>query len=564
MKMKFGSKDIPFVYKGDKLVYPNPIKDGLLLWYDFKGMRNTDVGKEVAKDLSGNGNDGTLTNFNFTEGSGYKDNALVFDGVDDRLIIPELELDETAMTVVHDSKIYSYEDDKVLTIGEDGEITNIPKNILVGSDLSDVYPRSTITSLSSYSKGDEIVVRSEKIESDGTTSVFGFENRPNKTSFIEGEYITLSFEARGNVGLNYVFLMRPSGGNINLYLNTDGINEQEFKRFSMTTKAPFTTDSGHVLVATTQGLGGEAWFEVKSPKLEKGVNATQWIRNPKDYQTTTLTPPSITELQLYNKTLRKDELLHNTESKGLNKLKPGVIVQDGLVLYYDFSHESNTSEYKDKAFDYSGNGNHGVLNNFNFTEESGYKGGGLKFDGVDDLIEVPSFNREYIDNNTEFNFDFSLNLSNITSRGSIITMPFTGHRLSIKNSENRIAVGRYTTHWFGRRTPPLNRGNNHFSINVILLGEGEYEFNEPSFLLEVYVNGELVEDIYASSTDYYSNVAQHLYVGWQGTIQSQANNAYLDENLGSLKIYRRTLSAEEIQHNYAIEKEKFDITEGEI
>ena len=55
VKMKFGSKDIPFVYKGDKLVYPNPIKDGLLLWYDFKGMRNTDTNKEVAKDLSGNG-----------------------------------------------------------------------------------------------------------------------------------------------------------------------------------------------------------------------------------------------------------------------------------------------------------------------------------------------------------------------------------------------------------------------------------------------------------------------------------------------------------------------------
>ena len=66
VKMKFGSKDIPFVYKGDKLVYPNPIKDGLLLWYDFKGMRNTDVDRGVAKDLSGNGNHGTLQNFNYS------------------------------------------------------------------------------------------------------------------------------------------------------------------------------------------------------------------------------------------------------------------------------------------------------------------------------------------------------------------------------------------------------------------------------------------------------------------------------------------------------------------
>src|SRR5699024_4465448 len=133
VKMKFGSKDIPFVYKGDKLVYPNPIKEGLLLWYDFKGMRNTDTNKEVVKDLSGNGNDGTLTNFNFTEESGYKDNTLVFDGVDDSLTIPELELDETAMSVVHDGELSAYEDDKVLTVGEDGEIIGGGKNLLIGS-----------------------------------------------------------------------------------------------------------------------------------------------------------------------------------------------------------------------------------------------------------------------------------------------------------------------------------------------------------------------------------------------------------------------------------------------
>src|SRR5699024_709929 len=130
VKMKFGSKDIPFVYKGDKLVYPNPIKEGLLLWYDFKGMRNTDTNKEVAKDLSGNGNDGTLTNFNFTEGSGYKDNTLVFDGVDDSLTIPELVLDETAMTATLNEKTYSYEDDKVLSVDEDGEVVGGGINLI--------------------------------------------------------------------------------------------------------------------------------------------------------------------------------------------------------------------------------------------------------------------------------------------------------------------------------------------------------------------------------------------------------------------------------------------------
>jgi len=87
VKPNFGGKDLPFVFKGDKIVYPNPVKDGLVLWYDFAGMRNTDLNREIAKDLSGNSNHGTLQNFNFTPESGYDKNKLSFDGVDDRVYI---------------------------------------------------------------------------------------------------------------------------------------------------------------------------------------------------------------------------------------------------------------------------------------------------------------------------------------------------------------------------------------------------------------------------------------------------------------------------------------------
>src|SRR5699024_4123536 len=81
--IKLGNTDIPFVFRGDELMYPNYVKDGLVLHYDFSGMSNSDESRGVAKDLSGNGNDGTLQNFNFTEESGYDKNKLIFDGVDD-------------------------------------------------------------------------------------------------------------------------------------------------------------------------------------------------------------------------------------------------------------------------------------------------------------------------------------------------------------------------------------------------------------------------------------------------------------------------------------------------
>ena len=79
--IKLGNKPVNFVYQGNDLLYPNPIKDGLVLWYDFKNMKNNDVSKNVARDLSGS-NNGTLRNFSYSSGSGYN-NGLLFDGIDD-------------------------------------------------------------------------------------------------------------------------------------------------------------------------------------------------------------------------------------------------------------------------------------------------------------------------------------------------------------------------------------------------------------------------------------------------------------------------------------------------
>ena len=81
-QVKLGDKNIPFIYQGNELLYPNPVKDGLVLYYDFKGMKNSDVTKGVAKDLTKNILNGSLKNFNYTEASGYKD-GLLLDGVDD-------------------------------------------------------------------------------------------------------------------------------------------------------------------------------------------------------------------------------------------------------------------------------------------------------------------------------------------------------------------------------------------------------------------------------------------------------------------------------------------------
>lgn len=82
-QVKIGDKNIPFIYQGSQLIYPTPVKDGLVLWYDFKGVTNNNRWRTYPRDLSGNGLNGSLYNSAYnTESSGYND-GLYFDGVDD-------------------------------------------------------------------------------------------------------------------------------------------------------------------------------------------------------------------------------------------------------------------------------------------------------------------------------------------------------------------------------------------------------------------------------------------------------------------------------------------------
>ena len=86
-------KDTQFVIKNGVVQQPFIPKDGLELYYDVKGKRNTDTHKDKLIDLSGNGRDATLSNFAFDGVSGYLDTAeggLLLDDVDDKIVIPAI------------------------------------------------------------------------------------------------------------------------------------------------------------------------------------------------------------------------------------------------------------------------------------------------------------------------------------------------------------------------------------------------------------------------------------------------------------------------------------------
>src|SRR5699024_5143421 len=94
-ELRVGENKPAFIYEGNEIVYPNPVKDGLVLWYDFSGRTNADAQRGIAEDLSGNGNHGTLQNFNYTSESGYDKNKLLFDGVDDEIGFTDVISEQT-------------------------------------------------------------------------------------------------------------------------------------------------------------------------------------------------------------------------------------------------------------------------------------------------------------------------------------------------------------------------------------------------------------------------------------------------------------------------------------
>ncbi|WP_239704819.1 LamG domain-containing protein [Mammaliicoccus sp. E-M24] len=129
-----GDKNIPFIYLGDNLVYPNPVKNGLLLWYDFSGKKNNDNGKDIIKDFSKRtSQEAQLFNFAYTKESGYANKGIKFDGIDDRIIPVIKNQDGTEsqldMKKINNGQKFSVEitvkmTDKLITQGSEIFMTN--------------------------------------------------------------------------------------------------------------------------------------------------------------------------------------------------------------------------------------------------------------------------------------------------------------------------------------------------------------------------------------------------------------------------------------------------------
>lgn len=222
--------------------------------------------------------------------------------------------------------------------------------------------------------------------------------------------------------------------------------------------------------------------------------------------------------------------------KVLYSMKGGVIQDpsipvDGLVCYLDTKGKSNTDKHRGTLLDLSGNGNHGTLRNFAFTDGSGYENGGLKFDGVDDSISTIPFDTTTTDEYTAY-IDFTLtdNLPEIGlvpilwSNGDvfIITVSATTHRLRYYVSNLDDGVGYLDT------LKKIQLGN-HYKIIVVRDG----------LIFKIFLDGvKITEDTFNTKT--------RQEVGELYTLCDSAYRRFNPSKLHKVALYNRALTDEEI------------------
>ena len=293
-QIKLGDNNIPFVYRGNELLYPNPVKDGLVLWYDFKGMTNNDASKNIAKDLSGNGNDGTLQNFAYNSESGYN-NGLNLDGVDDFIKIPFLSTtNDNTMCLAEN--IYSFSNSKVRMISND-EIVTVGENLIL--DTTDFNGRNVRSfgdsSLSFQRKSNNY----NKVISSGGTSVIKAIRYLYELENYKNIPLVLSFKLKTNAPV----IVRLNGSSVADITIPSGYDENVSIPFYFRTGSP-------QLQFRTNNINESIDIEVKNIKVENGDKDTLWVPNINDFKEN-LFFTKIKSLKIYNRALTDQEIQHN-------------------------------------------------------------------------------------------------------------------------------------------------------------------------------------------------------------------------------------------------------------
>ncbi|GEM_PF-5245337 len=283
-----------------------------------------------------------------------------------------------------------------------------------------------------------------------------------------------------------------------------------------------------------RGVGDVTYFTC--PKIEEGSQATPWTPAPEDLG---LNYPD--SIQNFNSSISGNNIIVPEFIEGYPFVKP--VIDDSLVLWFDGT-TGNNYEQTGTWKDLSGNGNHGQLMNFGYTEGSGWVDGGLKFDGVDDIVMVPNFNPSIFNN--QFTFEMVINISKLMAEGSGYYNNVAGFTSSKKDVH-------FIINLWERNRISINLINNNSQIAILTLANSlilnkkihimcKYDGREIDF----FINGSKVDLQADDTTIRFLADYDCLVVGGRRTF----SRGYYDGSIYSTRLYNRALTDEEILQNY--------------
>lgn len=227
----------------------------------------------------------------------------------------------------------------------------------------------------------------------------------------------------------------------------------------------------------------------------------------------------------------------------------GGYMQNGLMLQYDGinntgnGHSDNTSTW----FDLSGNGNHGELREFDNTSNSGWKNNCLKFDGVNDGIWLGNKLSELFKSSNTI--EFVVNTAEDRARDVLIGNYSASNSVNYEKSSG--SLSNKARVYFNTGAFDQMSTNNVFVANTSQTFS--YAMNKDNGTIELYVNG---SKVHTYTSNVIKNYNANFNSAWIGR-DSRTNNTPLNGTISAVRIYNRTLSAEEINSNHLEDKARF-------
>jgi len=209
----------------------------------------------------------------------------------------------------------------------------------------------------------------------------------------------------------------------------------------------------------------------------------------------------------------------------------GRLVRDGLLIYYD---PANTSSYLSgdtAVYDLSKNNRNGNL--INSVGYSSVGSGSFSFDGVDDLIAIPT-----ITGLTDFTISVWFQSTGAGSTGATAYNAIIGqgslNRILVATGPNKIVLAQMGgSNYLSTTTCPFNLWNNM-----------TYTYDSINNIAQLYVNN--IKQTSQSNSSVTYTTSEHYLGATSNPITDYAMKGFIS----SFFMYNRKLSDDEVTNNY--------------